>query len=180
MNIINIPLIYLEIQYLEAIEEIGVYEIFKSTNDLKKVEEFLKRTLVLAAKSKGNNIVSDICSLLLVKKHPSLNHIDKKRRLKIDDILHSKDEHGNSAMYYANLNMQLLTGLDLLYVENKVHADDRDGALKCLRVNAGYLKLDQWLIDSYKLVHPSDSFERKVNALLVVSAQLLLSYFIFF
>ena len=158
--------------YLEAIKEIRVYEILKSTENNEIIEFFLKHTLVGAAKFDKKILVSEICSLL-IEEHNSNQRGLKER---VDTILHHKDQEENSALYYANYNNQLLTGIDLLYVEKEVHSMDRHGALKCLRKNAGYLKLDQWLIGSYKIVHPPEKWVRYVSASLVVGFQLLLSF----
>ena len=57
-----------------AIRSIGVYEIMKSTDDIKAIEEFLKIILVSAAKFNQKNVVSEICNLLLDEDHSSLNH----------------------------------------------------------------------------------------------------------
>ena len=169
-------IIFLEKEYLEAIKDIRVYEILLSTENKEIAEEFLKHILVSAAKYDKKILVSEICSLLIDE------HNSNKRDLKtrINAILHYKDQESHSAIYYANYNNQLLTGIDLLYVEKEVHSENRDGALKCLRKNAGYIKLDQWLIGSYKIVHPPGKVSRYASASLVVGLQLLLSFIFLF
>ena len=167
---------FLERKYLEAIKSIGVYEIMKSTDDIKMIEEYLKNTLVIAAMYKEKNIVSEICSLLLDRNHSSLNHLKVKKCLNAGDILHFKDHDNKQAIYYANYNNQLLTALDLLYVEKSVHEEKRNDAMKCIRENIGYLDLDQWMMDSYKLIHPSGIGARRFLACIMVLTQVLLSF----
>ena len=144
------------------------------------VEEFLANTLVSAAKYDEKNVVSEICSLLLDDNHSSLNHLKTNRKLNVKGILHFKDYDNNQAIYYANFNNQLLSALEIIYVEKSVHKDNRDEAMRCLRQKAGYFGLDQWMIDSYKLIHPPGIWPRRFNAMLMVFLQLLLSFFFFF
>ena len=152
----------------------------RSTEDLKMIEEFLKNTLVSAAKYNEKNVVSEICSLLLDENHSSLNHLKKTRKLNTKDILHFKDYEKNQAIYYANYNNQLLTALDLLYVEKSVHGENRNDAMKCIRENSGYLELDQWMMDSFKLIHPSGIWPRRFLACIMVLTQVLLSFVFLF
>jgi hypothetical protein len=169
-----------ERKYLEAIRSIGVYEIMKSTDHIRSIEEFLANLLVSAAKYNEKNVVSEICSLLLDKNHSSLKHLKEKESLKVKSILHFKDYDDKPAIFYANINNQLLTALDLLYVEKSVHEENRNGAMKCLRQNAGYFGLDQWMLDSYKLIHPSGKWSRRFTAMLMVFFQIMISFFFFF
>ena len=100
----------------------------------------------------------------------------KNTRLEAKDILHFKDYDNKQAIYYANYNNQLLTALDLLYVEKSVHGENRNGAMKCIRENSGYLELDQWMMDSYKLIHPSGIWARRFLACIMVLTQVMISF----
>ena len=48
--------------------------------------------------------------------------------------------------------------------------------MKCIRENSGYLELDQWMMDSYKLIHPSGIWARSFLACIMVLTQVLLSF----
>ena len=151
-----------------------MYNILLSTENKEIAEEFLKHILITAAKLDDKNLVSELCNFLIDE------HNSRKRCLNISDILHSKDKENKSALYYANFNNQMRTGIDLLYVEKEVHNGDRNEAIQCLRNNAGYIKLDQWLIGSYKLLHPPEKYSRYVSASLIVGLQILLSFIFLF
>ena len=145
------------------------------TENKESLEEFLKHILVSAVEYDKKNLVSQVCSLLIEE------HRTNRRCLNIYDILHYKDKKNNSALYYANYyNLLLTTGTELLYVEKEVHGEDRDGAIKCLRKNAGYLKMDQMLIDSYRFIHPSGKVSKYISASLAAGLQILLSFIFLF
>ena len=152
--------------------------VLKWIDNLSLATDFLKQTLLFASKFKDEILVSDICSQLRDPYHISLKHMENYAEIKIGEIIHckSKDEEKNSALFYANYNNQLLNGLTLLYVEKIVHGDDRDAALRCIRENAGNMELDHWMMDSYKLIHPSGLWSRRVFAFIMVFLQLMLSF----
>ena len=152
----------------------------KSTDDIKVIEEFLKIMLVSAAKFNEKNVVSEICNLLLDEDHSSLNHLKGEKSLNARNILHFKDHDKKQAIYYANYNNQLLTALELLYVEKNIHRKNRNDAMRCLRKHAGYMELDQWMIDSYKLIHPAGKWPRRFLAFIMVLTQVLLSFLFLF
>ena len=97
-----------ERKYLEAIRSIGVYEIMKSTDHIRSIEEFLANLLVSAAKYNEKNVVSKICSLLLDKNHSSLKHLKEKESLKVKSILHFKDYDDKPAIFLQTLTINCL------------------------------------------------------------------------
>ena len=173
-----IKTIFIGKDYIDEVIKHGVYAVLKWIKHSSVAVDFLKKTLIMASKLNKEVLIADICNILRDTQH-SFSHIEDWENIDIGEILHHKDEKdsGNPPIYFANKRKLLLGGLSLLYVEKEVHGEDRDGALKCLRENAGYMKLDMWLIDTYKLIHPPKESSRKLAAVLLVVLQLLLSFF---
>ena len=178
MNTFYYKSLFLGKVYIDEVIKHGVLTVLKWIKKASVAEEFLKKTLIIASKMKKEVIISDVCNILRDGEH-SFSHIEDWKNINIGEILHNKDENGKASIYFANQKRLVLGGLSLLYVEKQVHGD-RDKALRCLSQNSGFDSIELWLIETYKLIHPPKESSRKLNAILLVVLQLLLSFFFLF
>ena len=143
--------------------------------------------LILSSKHKQDSLVTEISNLLsnyesaIWTKWRERNNIRQDKdnyELMMSEILHSTDAEHHSVLYYINKNGNLKNGLELLYNERYSHKN-RAEALQCIRRRSGNFLLDSWLIDTYKIVDPSNGCGRKLNAIVAVAVQILLSILFF-
>ncbi len=136
---------------MERLKEIGFLIMVRNYEKYKIncLEELIKFCLIQSSKLGAHSVVTEICTYLKVQDQGM-----------VINVLHFKDENKNTALYFANINYDLNNGLDLISLEKQAHKDDRAGALKCIRKEAGYHKLDLWMLETYKKLHPPSKCSR--------------------
>ena len=164
-----------------------IYQNNNDTNiwvvEISKVEEFLGNLLLLSCKNNKNNLVTEISNLVLDyesvhmakwRGKPEMDQTTKEFKKMVYNIIHFADEDGKTPLYFIHQKHKMKNALELLYNERQAH-NNRTEALKCIRSNAGSYRMDAWLIDTYKVVHPKTGFGRNTSAFVAVLLQIFLS-----
>ncbi len=156
---------------MSRIKEIGFYEMVSKSKQYKNndLEKIVKFCLIHASKFGLHSLVTEICTYLK----------DQGQEM-ISNVLHHKDENGKTALFYANKQYQLKSGFDLISLEREAHINNRDKALKCIRKEAGYEKLDLWFLETYKTLHPPSKKARQGEAILALLVTVMPSIFFFY
>ena len=175
----------LEATYIKHVKEVGFLKLLNKKGSLSDLEEYLGFLLLISCKNSEDKLVTEINNFLSNyesviwrnwKERNRIEQVDHKNM--VHNIIHYRDGNDLTCIYYINKNNRLLNGLELLYNEKYAHGN-RSEALKCIRMNAGIFLLDSWLLDTYKLVDPSNGFGKKFDAFLAVALQIILSLIFF-
>ena len=173
----------LEEAYLKKVKSVGLVQILEKKSNIEDVEDFLGKLLLLSSKHREDYLVTEICNLISNhdveaisrwREKNGINQNEEDHKKMVQKIIHFTEKDDHSVMYYINMTNNLKNGLELLYTEKYAHGNRQD-TLRCIRKKAGNFMLDAWLIDTYKLVDPSEGMGRKISAMMAVSVQIFLS-----